>query len=259
MSDNSQMSLSSQLESMKAKLEALQIAHRELQEKFAIAQKALAHYQYLPEDYERKITFGTWPIETDSSERRDIPWYVLYRENNPEKGVNRAFVVSKYALLQKRFDGESSDWVSSELRQWLNNEFLQLAFSAEEQGRLIPAFNGKPVDVEAQNKLKSVSLEGGAEIENATSPAPTNVSPESYDKVFLLSMDEAQKYFKSNEARKCGLWPHWENNCYWWLRSARHSDVDCIYRDGEIYDDYGFSCCSVDCMVRPAMWVKVLN
>ena len=223
-------------ENAESELVALKIAYEELQEKFALAEKSLARYQYLPDDYEREMAFGTWTYKTITSERCDIPWYVLYRENNPEKGINRALIISQYALLQMRFDGESNDWASSEVRQWLNNEFLQQAFSAEERERIIPAIDGVPVEEGAVKASQAVE-----------------------DSVFLLSLDEMKKYFKSNEERMCWLWPldgaELTETCWWWLRSGDGCyAVHGIHNDGN-YD--GGESSHEEGTVRPALWVKL--
>lgn len=93
------------------------------------------------------------------------------------------------------------------------------------------------------------------------------------DKVFLLSITEVNKYFSSNEARKCaptdyaiaqGAYTSSSNstggkdNCCWWLRSPGYdsryaADVDIggsvSNRGGNI--DYS------NVAVRPALWIDI--
>lgn len=57
-----------------------------------------------------------------------IEWRVL------EKSYGNLTVISEYALDCKPFDeeGETDEWDSSSLKEWLNSEFFNKAFSSEE-------------------------------------------------------------------------------------------------------------------------------
>ena len=79
-------------------------------------------------------------------------------------------VISKYGLEARRFDSSSNDWKKSEIRQWLNYYFYNKAFNFQEK-KYIKPFN-----------LSDVGT---------------------IDKIFLLSQEEAEKYFSNNKARKC--------------------------------------------------------
>ena len=139
---------------------------------------------------------------------------------------NKALVISRYVLDAGRFDSESNDWSESEIRRWLNGEFYNSTFSGEEKAR-IKSFN--------------------------------------QDNVFLLSREEAEKYFANNNARKCkptvyakakGAWT-WDNGCcYWWLRSPYPNYIDNVYivgYYGDICDNYVDD---LDASVRPALWIN---
>ena len=68
------------------------------------------------------------------------------------------------------------------MRKWLNDEFFETAFSAEEQGRIPTTL------VTAED-----NAEYGTEAGNDTT-----------DKVFLLSVSEVETYFPSNESQMYG-------------------------------------------------------
>lgn len=91
------------------------------------------------------------------------------------------------------------------------------------------------------------------------------------DKVFLLSINEVNKYFKSDDARKCaptdyaiaqGAWTSdgyktgGRATCWWWLRSpgygsdyaARVDRVGSVDRGGSFVN-------RGDVAVLPAMWI----
>ena len=148
------------------------------------------------------------------------------------KEENKMLVISKYALDCKRFDGSSNNWKNSEIRQWANNDFYNKAFDDKEKKYINP-FDG--------------------------------------DNVFLLSKDEAEKYFVNDEARRCkateyavknGAWvadsSYGSNAGYswWWLCSSHYSN--CVYyinNDGDsyYYDSVDFA----NYVFRPALWINL--
>ena len=172
----------------------------------------------------------------------NIEWLVL------EVKDGRALLISKYALDCKLYNTslEAVTWESCTLREWLNNDFINTAFSAEEQA-MIP----------------TVTVAPGKNPQYGTNPGnPTQ------DKVFLLSIDEAEKYFKSSKARRCkptayvvakGAFVGSSNgNCWWWLRSPGgyqdySAGVDVVGGVGE----YGNNVNDYDNAVRPALWIDL--
>ncbi|MBE9914043.1 hypothetical protein G8C92_08345 [Paenibacillus donghaensis] len=82
------------------------------------------------------ITFGTYPQSVDGKERA-IKWRVL------QNSGSELFVLSEYILDCKKYHGKSADlkwrdcvemtWHDCDLREWLNNEFYNAAFSDAEK------------------------------------------------------------------------------------------------------------------------------
>ena len=84
----------------------------------------------------------------------------------------------------------------------------------------------------------------------------------------LLSIDEANKYFKSDSDRICmptqqavnnGVWTGGNNGaCYWWLRSPGvDSDLAAyVYADGYVDSD-GHRVANTGDTVRPALWINL--
>ncbi len=151
------------------------------------------------------IKAGKYEQDNNSSNgKEDIEWIVL------QKNGTKALVVSKYALDSRPYNSSAADvtWKESSLRSWLNGDFYNSAFTAVEKARICSSL--------LKNENNPVyGTEGG-----------DNTS----DRVFLLSINEANRYFGSNGARKCqatayansiGSYP--PNNgsgyCRWWLRS----------------------------------------
>lgn len=57
----------------------------------------------------------------------NIDWFVL------DKDSTRAILISKYIIDAKMFDSKSRTWEKSDIRKWLNNQFLNDAFDCNEQ------------------------------------------------------------------------------------------------------------------------------
>ena len=173
------------------------------------------------------ITLGNYPQTKAGNDNTPIEWLVL--ENDGET----ALLISRYALDCKPYNNEkyeSTTWEMCTLRDWLNNKFFNKAFSTEEKQYILQS------DVNA-DKNPEYSTNPG----NATK-----------DKVFLLSVVETNKYFKSKDARKCAPTDYaiqqgaytsdsskveGRKACWWWLRSPGiHSFYAAdVLIDGSIY------------------------
>ena len=194
------------------------------------------------------IVFGTYEQDNNTSNgKENIEWLVLAKEDN------KILVISDKALDCQEYNPSWSDvtWETCSLRQWLNNDFINDAFSDDEKA-MIPT-----VTVSADNNPEYDTDPG-----NATQ-----------DQVFLLSIVEARKYFASSESRMCvptayaisnGLYTSGryskdgEGTCLWWLRSPgdeqyRAADV---FSDGIVASD-GDNAREDENAVRPAMWITI--
>ena len=180
------------------------------------------------------ITMGHFPQKDSRPE--PVGWQVL------EQDARGLLVVTCAVIAGAPFHGEDTTitWRSSELRRWLNEEFLETAFSAEERQRILLT----PAD----NKPNFHYRTGDDE--------PTE------DRIFLLSYDEAVRCFRDDEARRArptpygeqhGAWAGIDGCSWWWLRTnARLGECICRVRDlGSISVD-GIVC-TASGGVRPAM------
>ena len=177
------------------------------------------------------VKFGRY-FQNDNKKKEPIEWIVL------DKKDNQALLISKFALDCKPYHSnyESITWANCFLRNWCNSYFLEQAFKESER-KLIQESNNQ-----------------------------NNAGSNTKDKIFLLSIDEARKYFDNNY-RICiatpyaisnGAWNDDGRRCYWWLRSRGHNGdyAACIYGGGGVDDDgsrvdYG------DSAVRPAFLLKL--
>ena len=191
------------------------------------------------------LVFGAYEQDNDEANGKEpIEWIVLAREEG------RALVISKYALDCAAFNEERVDitWETCTLRAWLNGTFLNEAFTAEEQARIVPA----EVKAELNPCYKT---DPGADVT---------------DRVFLLSINEAYAYFATNEARACRATPYeaakdtWYDPATvvdgyveydWWLRSPGSvpDKAPSVVCEGWV-ELGGGSVNSIDA-VRPALWL----
>ena len=187
------------------------------------------------------IEIGRWEQDNDTANGPEpVEWQVLAVEND------RALLISRYGLDAKPYNEVFSGitWETSSLRQWLNNDFYNRVFTSSEKELILQVDNRNP-----DNPVHGTS--GGG---------PTQ------DRIFLLSIEEADMYFMNDHARRCaatafargnGAYIYSNDNAMWWLRSpggewsftaAEVLDSGEIDRTGYIVD-YRFSA------VRPAFWL----
>ncbi len=181
------------------------------------------------------IKFGKYPQDSNGSES-PIEWLVL-----DVKG-NEALLISRYALDCKQYhSGGSITWEDCDLRKWLNSDFLKSAFSNEESERILVS-----------------------ELRNDDNPKyGTRGGNDTKDRIFCLSIAEAEQYFSSDEdiqcrptayAREQGALVDSENDCCnWWLRSPgfRQYLATCGCTDG-VLAHRGYYV-NIVCAVRPAL------
>lgn len=134
-----------------------------------------------------------------------IKWSVVSR------GQAEAFLVCESVIDAKRFDDDSNDYLLSEIREYLNTEFVNASFNEEELSNIIPVAVG--------NNFNSDMWRDGRFI-------PNNVQ----DMVFLPSYGEAMVLDDSQQMKKvsdyaiakgafiCVTESHY-GNAIWLLRS----------------------------------------
>ena len=168
-----------------------------------------------------------------------IKWRVLHYENS------EAFLLADAILDSQPYHSENEeiDWKKSSIRAWLNNEFINKAFSNEEN----KAIN----TVELINKDNSkYGTQGGK-----------NTS----DKLFLLSLSEVDETEESKEygfwdkkTRKCKNENFSEETYFWWLRSPGNSSHDAagVYYYGWVFG-YGYDVQEPAGGIRPALYLNL--
>ena len=189
------------------------------------------------------VVFGRYEQDDNQGNGKEpVQWRVLRREGQ------KALLISDQNLDCQPYNGEwtSVTWETCTLRTWLNGPFLNAAFTAEEQkGILTTAVKN---DDNPEYKTDGVN--------------------HTQDRVFLLSIAEAETLFRS-DADRAG-----KNTAYakaqeaydssgagwWWLRSPGSDQTYAAFvgTDGSVYrggvrvnSDYG--------AVRPALWLDLTS
>ena len=190
-----------------------------------------------------ELTFGHYEQDENLTNGQEpIEWIVLDVDETNQK----AFLLGKYCLETRVVYPERVPmyWGASTLREWMNGEFLNAAFTAEEQERILTT----TVTNENPHGMKGA----GADTE---------------DKLYLLSHEEIMHYFPEQSSRMAYATEHAKAQgctigektgaCRWWLRTtgARKMDMWGVRVDGRL-TAYGMQ--DVDWptnTVRPVFWM----
>ena len=178
------------------------------------------------------ITFGTYEQDNNATNGKEkIDWMVLHKEGN------RALVISKYALDCLPYNIVSTEviWETCTLQQWLNSDFYNNSFTAEEKGII-------------------------------TQTSTSTYATQNY--LFLLNAAEAEQLFDSDKARQCqatayaisrGTYVNAADQiCWWWLRTSGNAQLTAasVRCEGDINKN-GYAVNSTLAGVRPAMWIDL--
>lgn len=192
------------------------------------------------------VYFGTYEQDDKKANgKEDILWTVL------EKTDDAVLLLSVYGLDCQPYHNKNEvvTWETSSIRQWLNNDFLNEAFTSEQQAKIrtadVPAHENPDFETNPGNSTK--------------------------DKVFLLSTAEAEQYLRSDEQCRCipttyaishgvscGTNKHnGYNTGTWFLRTPGLDGTMAGYVSsaGKIRH-VGYSVTTVFVGVRPAIWVE---
>jgi len=179
---------------------------------------ATPEYQALREEQLQTggtVLFGQWP------EQDGIVWKIIARE-----GDRALLLCNNPQIFRHHSTMADVTWADSDLRQWLNQNFLQARFTAAEQALIIPT-----------------TLDNGG-----------SSSPDTQDHIFLLSPAQVQQYLPKAEDRYVSRTVNSIVHSNWMLRvtGAPTSQVPFINRDGQLRFMLAQS---ADLLVRPAMWI----
>ena len=178
------------------------------------------------------LSFGS-----EKGTNETIQWQVM------EKKEGRILVVSDKAIYcgpYQTFSGTSSDWERSQIRIELNNRFLTNYFNDFEK----PLICSEDVFTKKRDSDEYYSTK---------------------DKIFILSEEEINKYYPTNDDRVCHVTESLQQSgasdpTYWWVRSPASptsekglasvvtSNGTILEKEHDVNDE--------NIAIRPAMWLK---
>ena len=203
-----------------------------------------------------RIPFGQYP-QGANGEVQPLMWRVLAVENG------RALLITDKLIDCVRYNEVKTDvtWKTCTLRKWMNDDFISKAFNSSQQAQIVTVTNPN-----ADNP--TYGTRGG----NATR-----------DRIFALSIDEAEKYFRDEDDRMAAVTEYakkqgayicddktakkygWKNSLptgektgWWWLRSPGDSGgiaAGVVTRGFVLQCGGGVSFDSG--AVRPAFWLNL--
>ena len=197
------------------------------------------------------VSFGKFP-QDDTARKTPIEWLVL------EVSGGTALLLSRYGLAARQYHAAPGEvtWEKSDLRWWLNHDFLRAAFSEEE-----------------------LCFIRETEVRNADNPMyHTRGGSATRDRVFCLSIEEAEQYLGNDydklichptavsrkqgvilpDGRFWGLFTDSQSDsCFWWLRSPGFQEdyAASVYLFGDILPD-GDPASDI-ALVRPALRISL--
>lgn len=199
------------------------------------------------------VTFGTYPQTAEGTDETPIEWLVLAQDGD------NVLLLSRYCLDSQRYNTSYDDmtWEMCTLRTWLNDDFINCAFTSEEQSAILLT------NVDNSSSQRYWSTDGGNDTQ---------------DKIFLLSYAEANEYLGVTFGDSSNIQSRVAPTAYaiaqgaytsddyktadgeaagaWWLRSPGYyqDDASEVRCDGSLNStrvSHTFYC------VRPALWVNL--
>ncbi len=230
------------------------------------------------------VTFGSYPQSGSSPE--PITWLKLAEQDG------RTLLISESVLDAVPYNdidvgygwsttsprpNTDATWEDCSLRAWLNGEFADTAFTADEKAAIAETTN-----TDTKNNV--------APTPDKADDASVHQAPETTDTVFVLSVAEAKGYFANNAARSAqptqyamdkGVYTgvaatdaQSDGAAVWWLRTnGYYSGYEAVVTDdgyvhgagyrtnGELHDgftDHGAEASELggNIGVRPCIWVE---
>ena len=200
---------------------------------------------------DRNYELGCYP-QGEKGEVKPLLWRVLDVDAENKK----ALLITEDLIVCRRYHEECENitWEDCDLRKWLNEGFIKEAFDEKERSEIALVCNQNPDN-------KKYRTCGG------------NVTK---DRVFILNIDEANKYFRDDMDRRAAVTQYVKrsgsfgvsscnyttlddrNTGWWWLRlpgiGGNHASV--VSADGRV-DVFGRYADNNDVSVRPALWLNL--
>ena len=201
------------------------------------------------------VTFGHYEQDNDLENGTEpIKWFVL----EVSRETDSAWLISNEVLDVHAYHSSSSyvNWCDSAIHAWLNDDFLNAAFTPEEQENIL------------LTEVDNSGMQGN--------PQRMFTSDNTQDRIFLLSYGEVQRFLATVLSLQCTpseyaltkgvfVYRHDEGTfidgkpaCKWWLRSPGDSRNKAMYVScNGILDLYGYTVNQKDYGVRPCCRISL--
>ena len=213
------------------------------------------------------VELGSYEQDNDKDNGAEpIEWMVMdYRDG-------KYLLVSRYNLDSKAFDAEKDaeglTWENSDIREWLNGEFMDAAFTDAMKRQIAETVNSNP-DMTIDATVEELSVPGGLEYINDYQGYENG--EDTTDRVFLLSYPEYVRYgladgqpedtdYARDVVNKAGG----DSSCVWTRTIANQNSPIFQIGDGRIYWGYGMGLTDAwhsynTKGIRPALWFSIEN
>jgi hypothetical protein len=209
----------------------------------------------------KRVIFGRYR-QGANGEIEPLLWRVLHVDNNR----GRALLITEKLIDCRRYHDVLEDitWEDCSLREWMNGEFIDTAFTKEEASKIAEVRNRNP---DNPYGWEGQTIDGSNDTE---------------DRVFALSLDEvkdnigrggSRTYFRNDydriaavtpyaKERGSGVWRHIITNGkqtgWWWLCSPGClSDYAAYVNAGGGVSELGDDVSTPSVSVRPAFWLNL--
>lgn len=193
-------------------------------------------YRLLTAKVGEYVDFGKYEQDNVTNNGKEvIEWKVLARDGT------KVLLLSKYVLDCKPYHTTLQDitWEACYLRKWLNQDFINTAFSESEQA-----------------VIATTNVSADKNPEHSTNPGKST-----NDKLFLLSISEYKQYLQRTDKPSFTEFSYSKQGEYkfewWWLRTPGidQDSASCVASSG--LHLAGASVHFTDFGVRPAMWIDL--
>ncbi|MBP3297821.1 MAG: hypothetical protein J6M27_14690, partial [Lachnospiraceae bacterium] len=211
------------------------------------------------------VELGSFEQDNDPDNGAEpVEWMVMdYRDG-------KYLLVSRCNLDSRAFDEEKEaeglTWENSDIREWLNGEFMNVAFTDGIRRQISETVNSNP-DMSIEAMVEEFSVPGGLEyIEDYQG---YENGEDTTDRVFLLSYPEYVRYglvdsqpedtsYARDRVNKAGG----DGACVWTRTIANQDSPIFQIGDGRVYWGYGMGLTSAWHSynakgIRPALWFSV--
>lgn len=193
------------------------------------------------------IFFGQYEQDNKAENGKEpIEWLIL------DVSEGKALLISRFAIDCINFhqNWDQIVWLSSDIREWLNGEFLNGSFTDEEKTAIL------------ETEVSNQSDEGNPQWNPAMGSSTA-------DRVFLLSYQEVMRYFPSQNERKligteyarsrgarfAGVTSIGIGETDWWLRSPGRVSGDAAFIT--VFGDIESKSVNTRQGIRPALWIDI--